>query len=513
MTLLEAYRSGELSDFHRLASDAFQSALETPHSSDRAALTGAVEAYLKSVNAPKASLEMAVQLGHPDSRVVMTGQQAGLLLGPVYTVSKAVTAILLARSLSTEARPVVPMFWVASQDHDADEVRSTALLDMNENLHRLSLELPQNKAIGRIALQPEWLAQTLKTLRSFAAPDDFKIPVLESVERCFRDSATYSEWFARLLLELLGREGLIVIDPMHPTMAGLFVSHIKRELQNPLTSSVSIEAAAVKLEGLGFSAQLRRTGNATNLFLEGDDGERRLLKFDGKTFSTGADQYTQAQLEAILGSNPRRITPAAGVRPVIADATFPVAVNVLGPGELAYHLELGGVYDMHSVPQPLMHLRMSVTVIEPPVQRILKKYDLSAAEFVAHGRAVLEAKLLAGTSAAVAFKETLKQLETNFATLHQNLSPFEEGLGKALGRTEGSFRFNLERLERKLGASLLRAEDTASGQFTRLETHLLPAGVPQERTVSFLEFQMKFGHVPLEQFLQLEPTGAHWLEL
>jgi bacillithiol synthase len=337
--------------------------------------------------------------------------------------------------------------------------------------------------------------------------------VLESVERCFRDSATYSEWFARLLLELLGHEGLIVIDPMHPAMAGLFAPHIKRELQNPLTSSAAIETAAVKLEGLGYQAQLRRTGNATNLFLEGDDGERRLLKFDGKTFSTGVAQLSQADLEAMLQHHPSRITPAAGVRPVIADATFPVAINVLGPGELAYHLELGGVYDMHGVPQPLMHPRMSVTVIEPPVQRILKKYDLTAPEFVTRGRAALEERLLAGTSAAGAFQEALKQLETGFSELHANLEPFEEGLGKALNRSESSVKFNLERLERKLGASLLRAEDTATGQFTRLEAHLLPGGTPQERTVSFLEFQMKFGRVPLERFLKLEPTGTHWLEL
>ena len=248
MTLLEAYRSGALRDFHRLEPDGFQAALGTPHKADRAALSAAVTAYLQAMGAPQAALGNAKLLGHPDSRVVMTGQQAGLLGGPMYAVSKAVTAILLARMHTTEARPVVPMFWVASQDHDADEVRSVTLLDLSEQLHTLSLPLPQGKAIGRIKLEEAWLTQTLEVLHAFDAPPDFKAPVIESVTRCFRLSSTYAEWFARLTLELLGSHGLIVIDPLHPAISPLFAPHIQHELENPLESSRAIEDAAVRLE-------------------------------------------------------------------------------------------------------------------------------------------------------------------------------------------------------------------------------------------------------------------------
>jgi bacillithiol synthase len=513
VTLLEAYRSGALTDFHRLAPDAWSAALETTHPADRGALATAARQYLEVIGAPKAALEAVKQLEHPESRVVMTGQQAGLLLGPVFTISKAVTAISLARQLTTPERPVVPVFWVASQDHDSDEVRHAHLLDFSETLHHLSLGLPQGGPIGRIALQPKWLESTLEALRAFQAPDEFKAPVLESVERCFHVSSTYSEWFARLLTELLGAHGLIVIDPMHPAIAPLFVPHVRRELEQPLRSSQAIETAARQLEARGFEAQLRRTPNSTNVFLEGDDGERRLLKFDGKMFHTDQHEYALENLERILQTDPSRLTPAAGLRPIIADATFPVAVNVLGPGELAYHLELGGVYQLHCVSQPLMHPRLSVTILEPPVQRILEKYDLSAERFIKHGRTALETHLFAQSTAARSFQRALDDLETNFATLLTNLKPFEDGLGKATKRSEDSFRFQLERLERKLGAALLRAEDLTTGQFTRLEKHLLPDGAPQERTVSFLEFVMKFGDVPLKRLLSLEPSGTHWVEL
>ena len=439
----------------------------------------------------------------------MTGQQAGLLGGPMYAVSKAVTAILLARAHTTEARPVVPMFWVASQDHDADEVRSATLLDLSEQLHTLSLPLPQGRAIGRIRLEGSWLTQTLELLGAFDAPPEFKAPVLESVTRCFHLSSTYAEWFARLTLELLGSDGLIVIDPMHPAISPLFAPHIRHELKHPLESSRAIEDAAVRLEALGFHAQLRRTANATNLFLEDESLERRLLKVSGEQF----DAATRANLETVLDSDPSRLTPAAGLRPIIADATFPVAINVLGPGELAYHLELGGVYALHGIPQPLMHSRMSVTILEPPVVRMLAKYNLSASEFVKGGRAALEGKLLEQSSASQTFKTALNDLEQTFATLRGSLEPFEEGLGKALTRSEGGFKFNLERLQHKLGAALLKAETTTASHLERLETHLLPKGAPQERVNSFLEFQMKFGRVPLERMMGLAPSGTHWLEI
>ena len=439
----------------------------------------------------------------------MTGQQAGLLGGPMYAVSKAVTAILLARAHTTEARPVVPMFWVASQDHDADEVRSATLLDLSEQLHTLSLPLPQGRAIGRIRLEESWLTQTLELLGAFDAPPEFKAPVLESVTRCFHLSSTYAEWFARLTLELLGPDGLIVIDPMHPAISPLFAPHIRHELKHPLESSRAIEDAAVRLEALGFHAQLRRTANATNLFLEDESLERRLLKVSGEQF----DAATRANLETVLDSDPSRLTPAAGLRPIIADATFPVAINVLGPGELAYHLELGGVYALHGIPQPLMHSRMSVTILEPPVVRMLAKYNLSASEFVKGGRAALEGKLLEQSSASQTFKTALNDLEQTFATLRGSLEPFEEGLGKALTRSEGGFKFNLERLQHKLGAALLKAETVTTSHLERLETHLLPKGAPQERVNSFLEFQMKFGRVPLERMMGLAPSGAYWLEI
>ncbi|MEY4531894.1 MAG: hypothetical protein RLZZ156_2615, partial [Deinococcota bacterium] len=322
MTALEAFCSSQLLSLHRLAHADFSAALETPRVVNRDALSQAVLEYSHGLGAPKAVLENAKLLAHPKSLTIMTGQQAGLLLGASYTISKAVDAILLARRYSSAERPVLPVFWVASQDHDAEEVRHAFLLDLSENQHQISLELPKGIPIGAILLEPAYLETILQHVQDFDAPEVFKTPMLEMLEKTFKASKTYSQWFSRILMYLLGNYGLLIVDPLHPSIAVLFTAGIQHELESPLASSAGIERAAVQLETIGLNPQLRRGEQATNLFLTGEDGQRRLLKFDGQQFLVDC-AYTKAELLSILETSPWRLTPAAGLRSILADAVFP----------------------------------------------------------------------------------------------------------------------------------------------------------------------------------------------
>jgi bacillithiol biosynthesis cysteine-adding enzyme BshC len=510
---LEAFQTGALSGFHRLLANDPNAALETEPALDRSELERCLSLYLARLSVPKASLANAKRIAHPNSRVVMTGQQAGVLLGPGYTISKAVNAILLARELDSETRPVIPVFWVASQDHDVAEVASTYFLGLDEELHKLELNLPQNQAIARIALKPEWLEQTLVFIKEIPATTEHRNWILKEVEAAFHASSNFADWFASLLLRLLGEHGLVVFDPMDVNLAPLFKSQIKTELAAPLASSEAIESAAQKLEALGFSPQLRRAAGATNLFLEGEDGVRRLLKFDGLVF-TADRSYSRTDLEAILEQNPSRITPAAGLRPTLQDAVLPNAINVLGPGELAYHLELNGVYQLHGVPQPLLHPRMTITILEPPVKRMLAKYGLSAAEFQKNGAELLTQKLFEQTSANQNIQTELTSIMQAFERMEHELLVFEPGFAKNVWRAKANVRFQIEnRLTHKLAAAYTRANTDTQNQLIRLERHLMPEGEPQERRISFLSHLIKFGPVLIDRILKLNPRGAHWLEI
>ena len=510
--LVPAYKSGALRVFHRLPPGDVAGSLGTEHPSDRNRLADALAASLERVAAPPEVLANVERLRHPASRVVITGQQAGLLLGPAFTISKAVNTVLLAAQLDREDAPVIPLFWVASQDHDANEAAGTFLLDFSEIEHRVSVPLPAGVPVGRVSLQPAWVERVALALRAFAGPREHREWVTGLVLDAAAGAATHADWFTRLLNNLLGPWGLVPFNPLDEPLAELFAGSLSRELDNPLGSSHAIEDAALELEALGFTAQLRRPDGATNLFLEGRDGPRRLLRFDGRVFH--ADRpYSRAELEAIIRLEPGRLTPAAGLRPVFQDAILPNAISVLGPGELAYHMELGGVYALHGVKQPLLWPRLTVTWLEAPARRALKHYELTPQEFMSDPAGSLENAALRVSGAGEAFRAGLVDLELAFESLAHRLDGLDPTLQGALARSRARVMGHVSRLERKVAAAVVRDETNLERADERLRRFLVPGGVPQERHYSFLTYLLKYGRYPLDRLKTIEPSGDQFLDL
>lgn len=482
------------------------SVLDSPRSAPREALSAGLVAYLTRLGAPGESLEAARRLAHPNSRAIVTGQQAGLLTGPAFTFYKAHSALKLAQEHSAEDRPVVSVFWVASQDADTDEIRSVELLDFEERPYALTLELPPAHPAGRIRFMP-YFESVCTLIGQFGG-----VPAIQ--ERLCRAMIggdwLYSEVFARLLLEFLGPQGLVVFDPMAPELAGLFIPALERELSRPLASSEAINRTAQEMKKAGLEPGLGRGEGATNLFLEGADNVRRLLRFAEGKFSDGDRTYNKEDLLRILCDEPSRLTPAAGLRPVLQDTVLPTGGFVVGPGELRYVAELAGVYSLHRLPPPAVIRRMGVTVLEAPVERILNKYGLEPWAFQADPEAE--------------FKKILADQDGRVQTLRVHLSRIEEELGclKAIfsdltlerprHRAQVRVRHELERLERKLLDHALRQENTTGAQFARLQRHLAPDG-PQERAYPFLMYLLKHGEIALQRLSELPATGNHVLLL
>lgn len=512
-----SYLAGELGDFYALAPGDLDAALHLPRNADRAPLASALQAYAERLGAPQRVYAQLELLRHPDSRAVLTGQQAGLLLSPSYTLSKAVTALRLAEKLSTEAKPVVPVFWVASQDHDTEEIDHAYLLDSNETLHRLSLPLPQGVAAGRIKLEEAWVETVLTKLAQFRArPAHFA-----EVSKLLREAAvvadSFADFFAALLYRLLGEHGLIVLGPLEPELAALFKPLLEAELAQPTASAAAVNEAGERVAAYGFSAQLGRGAGATNLFLEetvAGTSQRQLLRANGEGFATDAADYSQERLKAILEEDPSRLTPAAGLRPISQDFALPTAVTVVGPGELRYFAQLKGVYDLHGVAMPLIWPRATVTVLEPPVARILKKFDLDVQELTHHFAAVKGRTLLKLHGHAEICESTLETLETSLEALLEHVRAIDPTLQGTLERSEERLRTTLDVLQTKTARALARQDSIYTRQFDRLEKHLLPLGQPQERLISPFSFFLKFGIKPvLEAFLALPPEGDHTVTL
>ncbi|WP_272976506.1 bacillithiol biosynthesis cysteine-adding enzyme BshC [Deinococcus geothermalis] len=508
-SIAAAYRAGELPAFFRLpAGDLATAASEPRLDVDRAALANALRAYHRDLGTLDAAVEAQLtRLAHPAARVVVTGQQAGLLTGPAYSVHKGADAALLARQLDREDAPVIPVYWVASQDHDAAEVASTTLLDHAEELHRLTLDLPQGVPVGRVPWRPEWTEAVWGLLDRFDTAPEYRAAVRARVEQAIRGGGSFADVFARLIHGLLAPTGLLVLDPLHPALAHLMAPTLARELACPLEGPARIEAAARRLEAVGFPPQLRRPAGATNLFLEEEDGQRRLLRFDGRQFHTDTRLYTREELLAVLEAGPTRLTPAAGLRPVVQDALLPTLAFVVGPGEIAYGAQLREVYELHGLRQPLLWPRLSVTWLEPNVVRLLSRLQATAAEVQADPEGVLGRALARERGAAAASAERLAALDAELRALTAELAALDPTLEGAAERTRARTTARVAHLQTLALRALARQEDERARQLTRLKRHLLPNGVPQEREMNFLTFLLKHGEEPLRKLLSL-PPGA-----
>lgn len=473
------------------------------------ALTG----YAEKTGAPPRVFEQIELLRDPTSQVVVTGQQVGLLLGPTFTLSKAFTALKVAEELTRQEHPVIPIFWLASQDHDHLEIDHCYLLDKEENLHRLEVTLPPDTPAGRIPFEPSMLSRIERSIAEGAWVPEHTSEVLALLERAASRATTFADWFAAVLYELLGARGLVILNPMEPDTATLFKDILTAEIRRPQISVAAIQEAAHGLKRLGVEPQLGRGANASNLFVEewyGGSVRRELLRFDGRHFFSRSASYRAEDLLERLAEEPRSITPAAGLRPITQDAVLPTAVTVVGPGELRYFAQLRGVYAHHGVEMPLVWPRTVATVLEPPIRRILAKYELSLEDYLIDPEGSKAQVLLERHGHASVFRDSVDQLHQIARRLIEQVDAIDTTLTGPVMRTEGRIEHALERLKFKTAAAVARQDELTDRQFGRLVSHLFPLATPQERLISPFSFFLKFGIEPLlEAFAALPSSGQH----
>ena len=509
---MRAYKDGDLKPYFSLAYNDLDSALKIPRYPKRQQLTKALTNTAKRFNASREVFASIEALAKPETMVVVAGQQTGLLLGPYYTISKAVSAIKLAKELSKKAKPVVPVFWIASQDHDYEEVNHAHLLDNLEDVSRLDIELPKGMPIARIALQDEWLEDLLTAIDELSYGSEYKDEVGKFLTDSFELADSYSDWFVAMLYKLLGRYGLIIIDPMQKDVAALFKPIYLRELDNPLASSRLINQAAESLTSLGYKPQIGRAERATNLFLE-EDGKRVLLNYvDGK-FLTDKKNYNKDDLVRIIDKDASMLTPAAGLRPICQDFILPTAAMVVGPGELAYFAQLKAVYELNGVAMPLIYPRLRITISEPPVTRIMKKFGLELPD-IADLESIKIEKALEASGHKEQFDSKVNLLEESFEEMLQSIQEIDPSLNKTIIKAEEHLQKTLDTLKRKSARAQLNKHCVYEQQFTRLEKQLFPLGIPQERIISPFSYFLKFGiGYMMQRFMEMPSHGSHMLEI
>jgi bacillithiol synthase len=423
--------------------------------------------------------------------VVTTGQQPGLFTGPLYSVYKALSAIALARRLERERRvPVVPVFWVAGDDHDFAEANHTAFLDSSGELARIVLrERPADGPMVPLAREPcgPEIAGALARLRDGTPDTEFKGDVLAWLERSYRPESTLADAFATALDALLGPKGLAVLR--------VYERGAKRA------------AAPWVLRGL----DIVLPDGHTPVFLEARQGRDR-LRPEGRDFVTrrSGERFTRAELERVAATEPDRLSPNVLLRPALEAALLPTVAYAAGPAELKYLADAEPLYAALGVTRQSPVPRWSGVLVEARLDKLLERHGLDLAAF--DGKpGELEGRLVRYELPAEAV-ETLAALRTSLEQHYGALRGAAARIDPTLERTVESARnaalAGAQTIEKKLVASLKRLEgETLVRQISRARAAVYPDGQPQERVLTLASFLIRYGPPLLDG---LEQQVARW---
>jgi bacillithiol synthase len=445
---------------------------------------------------------------------VTTGQQPGLLTGPLYGVHKALSAVALARDASARlGRDVVPVFWVAGDDHDFAEGNHTYVLTGANDAERIALRERQPEApLTPLYREPvgSEIAGVLDALRAALPETEFRAGVLEWLERHYRPEADLAEAYAQAMAELLGPHGLVVFRSTHAAAKRAMAPWLLRLLDGAGPIGTALATTARALEREGRPAPVAVDEAATLVMVEDTLGRDRLLR-DGDAFVTrrGGSRFTRGDLERIARDEPQRLSPNVLARPVLEAALLPTIAYVAGPGELAYLPQARPVYDwLDVVPQAAVP-RWSGLVVEGRVRKILEKYHI-APEALTGSAGQLEASLVA-EEVPPAVREALAALRAavtaQYPRLAEAAAAVDPTLRKPIESARNATLAGLGNVEKRIVAHLKTQNDILLQQLAKARTNLFPLGSPQERVFTVASYLVRYG----TEFLNavLEACAAH----
>jgi bacillithiol biosynthesis cysteine-adding enzyme BshC len=447
------------------------------------------------------------RLSRPGTVAVVTGQQMGLFLGPLFTLYKAAAAISAARALAQETgRPCVPVFWLQTEDHDLPEVDHCFIPRAASEPLRASLGLPDAAAsrapVAHRRLGPG-VTTALAALRAELGNEPHAGEHLSLLERAYRPEATLAEAFTEVLSAVFAEEGLVFLDPRDARLAPLAAPVHRLALQDAAPLSAALAARVDALTKAGFSEQVHiRPGSPLGFFSpDGIDGPRYRLDPAGPErwslvgHPDGAT-VTTAELLGWLDKEPLRFTTSALLRPLLQDTWLPTAAYVGGPGEVAYFAQLAPLYAHAGLPMPLVVPRARFRVIDDRARRLLERLGLKPNDLDTPRDALLARLATQGaaeeTPEAVqarlfgAFASELERLEARMTALDPNLQD-------AVKRTRETVRVGVSRLVGRYARALALRDTVTTERVDRLRTLLQPNGEPQERVLGLPYFACRLG--------------------
>ncbi len=441
--------------------------------------------------------------------ILTTGQQPGLFGGPLYSIYKGLSAVAWARTAEEVLqRPVLPLFWVASEDHDWDEAGVVRVLDTENELRSVEVELPaeeRSRPIFRVVLEDEMEAARERFL-SLHPETDFSPEVNTLLGEAFRSGRTLDQGFVHFLRGLLAPHGIEFVCAHEPELKQRSLPILLRELDAAAPREEELRSVAGELEERGYPVQVPILDGAVNLFLEGPAGRERLYRREegGFRLRHSDRSFSRAEVQESFRRDPSLVSPNVLLRPVVENALFPVLGYVAGPGEIGYFAQLHPMFRGHDMEMPVVLPRHSVLLLERKIQKVLGKFDLEPAQLRRphHEVAgeVIREEIPPGTRRALG--RLRQEIAQGAGELAGEVAAVDPTLKGPVEQVRSQALQGLDDVERRIVQSLKRENQVALDQIRKAQGHLFPDGKPQERTLNVMYYLVRYGGELVDRLLE-----------
>jgi bacillithiol biosynthesis cysteine-adding enzyme BshC len=470
------------------------------YKADRNLLCDVLEEMNRSCRAGEKTLENIKMLRDEDCVAVVTGQQAGLFTGPLYTIYKALSAVKMTECLRGRGYKAVPVFWIATEDHDFEEVSKASVIDSQGDLIEVKNEperCHENLPVGYVELDDS-IKPTIKELFDALPHTEFTDELRQFVGKTWSSGVDYGDAFARLLTDFLGKYGLIVLCPLDVRLKKLATPIYVEAIKKSDEIVTALRARSEELQQAGYHAQVLVTEDYFPLFWQAQNRTRHALKKSANgTFKTKdiEGEFTADELAAIAAEEPQRFSPSVVLRSVVQDYLLPTVCYFGGAAEIAYFAQSAEVYRILERPvTPIFH-RQSFTIIEPKHAKTLKKYDLELKDLFAGIENLMPqiVERFLNPETAKVFAEVDFSINAELNRLDRKLSEIEPTLAESLANRRRKIAYHISNLRTKFHTAQARRDAVVKRQIETAFASLVPNKHLQERTVNVSSFIDRHG--------------------
>ncbi len=444
-----------------------------------------IVAALRRQNPQSAALD---KLAQPETVAVVTGQQVGLLSGPAYTIFKALTAVRIARQLEKEGVPAVPVFWLATEDHDLAEVDHAWVFNQSATPSKIALKPSslRDVPVGTVEIGNLQFDELQKALGDLP----FASEVLQKVAEHYRAGTTYGCAFQNFLQDLLREFDLIYLDPLAPAVRAISAPFLAEAAERVPELTEALRKRTAELEAAGYHAQVHLDAGSSLLFYL-ENGKRVALKYKDGKFSLKDRTFSAAELR----HSAEQLSPNALLRPVMQDYLLPTVSYVGGPAEVAYLAQSQILYERLLGRMPVVYPRNSFTLLDERGSKLLARYGLHVEDLL-HSQERVK-NTIAGKLVPHDLRSELSTLRSEVTSalsgLREKLLQFDPTLAAAAAKSVAKIGYQVDKLAGKTTRETMRRDGRAAQDADYLMNLVYPQKHLQERFYSIVPFLAKHG--------------------